>query len=121
MAKKINELSGMPQIQVAFNGWLNPITLATITQSVVDGLLVDTQTDVTFQGVIQPLKAKEIENKPEGFRAFKWLQIHCIAGSLNLDNNDRIIYNNTKYKVMGIYDYSLDNFIEYHIVEDDPQ
>lgn len=118
MIKKINQLSGMPQIGAAFSGWQTKIALVVITQTIVDGLTVDTPKTITFNGVVQPLSAKQIALKPEGQRAWAWLQIHCFSGNLNLKNNDRIKFNERFYKVMGVWDWSLDNYIEYHAVED---
>lgn len=90
-AKPLNQLSGMPQMSAAFSGWQKSITLLRIVQTVSDGgFVTDTPTSVTFQGTIQPLSPKLIVLKPEGQRAWEWLQIHAFAGSLNLDNNDRI-------------------------------
>lgn len=118
MAITINKLSGMPQMKAAFAGWQTKITLTQITEQVVQGLVEITESQKTFIGTIQPLSAKAIALKPEGQRAFTWLQIHCTAGSLNLNVNDRIIYNDKKYKIMALLDYSLNNYIEYHACED---
>lgn len=109
----------MPQMRAAFSGWKSVITLDVVTQTPDDdGFVVDTITSINFKGTIQPLSAEQISNKPDGQRSFQWLQIHAIAGELNLVTNDRITYNGLRYKVMGVYDYSLNNFIEYHAVED---
>jgi len=120
--KTLAQSSGMPQINAAFSGWMNTISLVKITQVVGTGddagLVEDVEQIITFQGVIQPLKPSLIQLKPEGQRSFEWLQIHCFSGSLNLVPNDRIIWNDKKFKVMGQNDYSLDNFIEYHIIKD---
>mgnify|MGYP006267560243 CR=1 FL=1 len=114
----ITQLSGMPRIRAAFTGWLRAITLITITQSVVAGLVSEIVTAVTFKGVIQPLNKEAIALKPEGERSWEWLQIHAIAGSLNLKTNDKIQFNSNKYKVMALLDYSASGFIEYHAVRD---
>lgn len=116
--KTINQLSGMPQMVAAFQGWMSKITIGIITQTVVDNFTQDTQTDITFQGTVQPLSPRQIALKPEGQRAWEWLQIHCFSGNLNLHPNDRIIYNSEQYKVMADNDYSLNNYIEYHLVRD---
>lgn len=118
MAKKINEITSMPQMQAAFAGWKTTITLTVITQSISNGLVTNAESDIVFAGVIQPLKAEEIALKPEGQRSFEWLQIHCLDRSLNLETNDRIVYNGQKYKVMAKKDYSLNNYIEYHAIQD---
>lgn len=119
MAKKLNEISQMPQMNAAFSGWLNDIVLTVIAQSIGDdGFVSDDSRQITYKGTIQPLSPEQINNKPDGQRSFKWLQIHAFAGTLNLKTNDRIVYSGTSYKVMGIYDYSLNNYIEYHVIED---
>lgn len=118
MPPKLNQLSGMPQMSAAFDGWFVPITIDKVTQTVTAGLVTNNLAPVTFQGVIQPLSPRSLYLKPEGQRAFTWLQIHAIAGSLNLTSNDRIQYNGKFYKVMNSLDYSLNNYIEYHVIED---
>ncbi len=116
--KKLNQMSGMPQMDFAFANWLNLISIIKVTQNVVDGFVEDTSEVIIFKGAIQPLKPNLIQLKPEGQRAFEWLQIHCFASSLNLVPNDRIIWQENKYKVMAQNDYSLNNYIEYHVIKD---
>lgn len=116
--KTINQLSGMPQIGPAFFGWQIKITVVRITQAIVDGFSIDTEEQIYFQGTVQPLNPKAIVLKPEGQRDWGWLQIHCFTSNFNLLPNDRILYNDQKYKVMATLDYKLNNYIEYHAVED---
>lgn len=115
----LNKLSGMPQMGRAFAGWTKSILLTRRVMSVDgDGLVTWIDTQFTFNGVIQPLNAKEVQLKPEGQRAFQWLQIHSFSGAFNLDDNDQIVYNGGIYKIMATRDYSLDNYIEYHAIKD---
>lgn len=108
----------MPQMRAAFAGWMKRITLTRRVQTVEDdGLVVENDVPFTFRGTIQPLSPKQIALKPEGQRAWQWLQIHCM-GSNALEPNDRIIYQGKLYKVMGQNDYSLNGFVEYHVVQD---
>lgn len=119
MPKKLNEINFMPQMKAAFAGWFSTITLTQIAQVVnADGYMEEKETNIVFKGVIQPMSAEELMLKPDGQRSFEWLQIHCLAGSLNLKTNDRIVYNTRIYKVMSVKDYSLNNYIQYDIVED---
>lgn len=118
MAKKLNEISGFPQIQVALSGWQQIITLKKTTQSIVDGDLVQSVQETTFEGVIQPLTEEQIQLKPEGQRSWKWDQVHCYSGDLNLKTNDEVKFNNIDYKIMAVDDYSLNNYVEYHAVTD---
>lgn len=111
--------SNMPQMRAAFSGWARRITLTKRTQCVVDGLVQSIDSPFTFRGTIQPLSPKQIMLKPEGERAWQWLQIHCvITNLLPLQPADLITYNNVIYKVMGQIDYSLNGYVEYHAVQD---
>ena len=118
MAKSLNQISGMPKMGAAFRGWMATVTLKKIIQTVVNGLVTDTDTLIRFKGVVQPLDPEQINLKPEGQRSFEWLQIDCFSGPQNLTTNDRIIYNSTPYKIMGVFDYSQNGYIEYHAVRD---
>lgn len=114
----LNKISGMPQIGAAFAGWMTSINLVIVTDEVIDGFVVQKQTPISFNGVVQPLSAEKLELKPEGERSWEWLQIHCFSGVQNLQTNDKILYNGLPFKVMQRLDYSLNNYIEYHIVAD---
>lgn len=118
MAKKINEMTAMPQMEAAFAGWAYDITLIRITQTISNGFVTNVETPVNFKGTIQPLQPNKIALKPEGQRSFEWLQIHCLNRTLNLATNDRITYKNQNYKIMAKLDYSLNNYIEYHAIQD---
>lgn len=117
-AKLLNQLSGMPQMGAAFSGWFVPIQIGKVTETIVDGLVSYAVALIRFRGVFQPFSQKQLMLKPEGQRSWQWVQIHAQAGSLNLENGDKIVYGDTRYKVMAQNDYSLNGFIEYHLVED---
>lgn len=110
--------SNMPQMDSTLNGWETTITLVKVVQNVVEGDLVTEETNITFQGVIQPLKTEQLMAKPENMRSWEWLWIHVKSGSLNLHTGDKIKFNNKLFKVMGTKDYSLNGFVEYEIVRD---
>lgn len=110
--------SGMPQVDDALNGWETTITLVKVIQNVVEGDLVTEETNITFQGVIQPLRTEQLMAKPENMRSWEWLWIHAKASSLNLKTADKIRWNNKLFKVMGVKDYSLNGYVEYEIVRD---
>lgn len=102
----------------AFSGWTSKITLLKHTENIVDGLVKITQTPICFSGTIQPLTAQEISLKPEGQRSWTWLQIHCLSRAMDLIPGDRLTWDGDIYKVMAQNDYSLNNYIEYHVVRD---
>lgn len=110
--------SGMPLMGRAFSGWTTRILLTKCMQNVVNGLVTTQQIPISFYGTIQPLSAREISLKPEGQRSWTWLQVHCQAKATNLIPGDQVIYGVDLYKVMALKDYSLNGFIEYHLVRD---
>lgn len=111
-------ISGMPQITSAFAGWTQTVSLSLVTQTIVAGLVTETLTAISFPGTIQPLSPKNLMLKPEGQRAWTWLQIHCFSGPYDLNTGDQIVYRGEKFKIMARLDYSLNGFMEYHLVKD---
>lgn len=117
-AQNLKTLSGMPQMGTTLTGWEVPLTLVKVIQDIVDGDAVFTEQEINFLGCFQPLKDEELQFKPEGQRSWSWYWIHAKAGTLNLQTADKIIFNNKRYKVMSVKDYSLNGFIEYQIIRD---
>lgn len=117
---KLSDRHAGPQITTALNGWESKLILVRITQSVVnDGLVQENAQQIEFSGVVQPLSPKQLLLKPEGERAWTWLQIHVMNNSpMNLNDNDRIMYRGRKYKIMARNDYTANGYMEYHAVED---
>lgn len=110
--------SSMPNVADVLSGWQVPLELIRITQSVNDGDAVYTEEFIPFQGVWQPLRDEELQFKPEGQRSWEWIWIHAVAGMLNLNTADKVVFQNKRYKVMSIKDYSLNGYIEYQLVRD---
>ena len=107
-----------PQMREVLEGWEFPLTLIKIKQDVVEGDVVTQEEKIDFLGVWQPLKDEQLQFKPEGQRSWSWYWIHAKAGTLNLLTGDKIIFQNKRFKVMNVKDYSLNGYIEYQIIED---
>lgn len=114
----LKALSGMPQMQTTLTGWEVPLTLVKVIQDIVDGDAVFTEQEINFLGCFQPLKDEELQFKPEGQRSWEWVWIHARTGTLNLHTADKVIFNNKRFKVMTVKDYSLNGFIEYNLIRD---
>ena len=116
---KNRTLSGfMPNMSNTLSGWESPLTLIKITQNVVEGDVVQTETPINFMGVWQPLRDEQLQFKAEGLRSWPWYWIHAKSGTLNLQTQDKIKFQGKRYKVMSVKDYSLDGFIEYEVILD---
>lgn len=119
MANKISNLSGMPQMYYAFQGWQVSFTLVKVAQSNVDGENVETKQSFKYKGTVQPLSPEAIQLKPEGERSWEWLQVHVITDKdANLKVGDQVVYDGKPYKVMFVKNYKLNNYVEYHLLQD---
>lgn len=110
--------SGQPNMQGTLNGWEVPLTLVKITQNVVDGDLVSSETTYKFMGVFQPLSAEQLSLLPEGQRSWENVWIHCKSSQLNLETASKVIFNNKHYKITQKKDYGLNGYVEYMLVRD---
>ena len=110
--------SGMPQMGGTLNNWEVPLTLVKITQNVVDGDLVTSETTYNFMGVFQPLSAEQLSLLPEGQRSWENVWIHCKSSQLNLETASKVIFNNKRYKITQKKDYGLNGYVEYMLIKD---
>jgi len=116
--KPLNQISGMPQMSAAFEGWTTNLILKLVTQTITDGFVTDTTTDLNVFGTWQPLSPEEIALKPDGQRSWEWIDLHIEGSVLLFATNDRVMYGGLKYKIMAVKDYTLNNYSEYHLVLD---
>lgn len=117
-AKNRSLTNNMPNMAETLTGWEVPLTLIKITQSIIEGDAVKTETKINFMGVWQPLRDEQLISKPEGQRSWEWVWIHAKSGQLNLKTQDKVIFNSKRYKIMSVKDYSLNGFVEYELVRD---
>ena len=110
--------SGMPQMRDTLSGWEVPLTLIRITQNVVEGDLVTTETTINFMGVVQPLNAEQLSLLPEGQRSWENLWVHAKSSQLNLETADKVIFKNRRYKITQKKDYGLNGYVEYMLIRD---
>lgn len=110
--------SGMPNMSGTLTGWEVPLILVKITQDIVEGDLVTTETQINFQGVWQPLSAKQLQLLPEGQRSWENCWVHARASQLNLETASKVIFNGKRYKITQKKDYGLNGFVEYMLIRD---
>lgn len=63
----------MPQVSSVFFNWTSPVQMKVISTLPVDFEAQDNVLDVvTFEAVVQAMRSKEIDRKPENERSWKW-------------------------------------------------
>lgn len=117
--KPFNQInfSGMPNMAGTLSGWLQNLVFGQVTKTVVNYEVQEVMKEIKFRGVWQPLETRKLLLKPEGQRSWTWIQCHATS-DLALKNDDVVIFRGVQYRVMAQWNYSLNGFFEYHLVED---
>lgn len=110
--------SGMPNMSGTLTDWEVSLTLVKITQNIIEGDLVTTETTINFQGVWQPLSAEQLQLLPEGQRSWENCWVHARASQLNLETASKVIFKGKRYKITQKKDYGLNGFVEYMLIRD---
>lgn len=107
----------LPNMQQTLLNWFQVVTFTLISKSIVDHLLVESETPSSFLGVRQPMKPQMVAMKPEGQRSWKWETIHAHP-DLVLKTDDVMVFFGIRYRVMEKLDWKEYGYVEYHIVQD---
>ena len=118
MPLKINEISTMPQMQEAIDGWEIDVMVNQKRQSMVNGDVVYKNVLVKMRSVIQPLKMSDLELKTPQEREWEWYYLHIKSTYPQLTVNQQVFIKGNPYKVMKVKDYSLNAFREYEVIRD---
>lgn len=118
MPLKINEISTMPQMQEAIDGWEIDVIVNQKRQSMVNGDVVYKNVLVKMRSVIQPLKMSDLELKTPQEREWEWYYLHIKSTYPQLTVNQQVFIKGNPYKVMKVKDYSLNAFREYEVIRD---
>lgn len=107
----------MPDVSDAILDWFQPMLFTTVTKTVVNFQVREVGTSINFLGVWQPMSAQKLTQKPEGQRAWLWFTVHAEPG-LELVPDEIINYLGVNYRVEAKFDYRLNGYVEYHLVND---
>jgi hypothetical protein len=107
----------VPDVSGGMTDWFQPMVFTQVQKETDAFQVVETPTNVSFRGVIQPLTGRKLELKPEGQRAWTWLLLHSDP-SLTLNVDEVVTYNGVQTRVMARKDFSLYGYVEYELVQD---
>lgn len=114
----LNENSGtLPDVSGAMLNWFQPMIFGIVSKVISGFQVVESMVEINFMGVWQPLSGRQLMLKPEGQRAWSWWWLHSDP-SLDLKVDDVVVYKSKQYRVMAKKNYSLYQYIEYHLVTD---
>lgn len=109
--------SALPQMDSVLTSWLLPMVFGIVTKTYRGGRTFESEEQISFKGVWQPMSASKLQLKPEGQRSWKWFTVHSTP-DLDLENDQRVIYRGNAYRVMERLNYQEYGYLEYHLVDD---
>jgi len=107
----------MPDVSGGMRDWFQPMVFTQVTKQTINFQEVEVDTDTAFEGIIQPMGARQLIFKPEGQRAWTWLLLHADP-VLTLQVDEIVKYLGVATRVMSRKDYMLNGYIEYSLVQD---
>ena len=110
-------LGGLPQMDEAITGFFYPLVFTHMQKQLIEGLLQEIPIEIRTLGVRQPFKSQQLRMLPEGQRAWKWENIHCLPDVV-LRPDDIIKIGRTPYRVMERFDFSPYGYMQYVIQSD---
>lgn len=114
----LNENTGtVPQMADALQSWFQPMVFGIVSKVVINSVVVETKTSVSFQGVWQPFTETQLQLLPRGQRDWTWFMVHSTP-ELVLQTDMLITYLGTQYRVMKIWPYELYGYRQYDLIED---
>lgn len=114
----LNQRAGtVPDVSGGLKDWFQPMVFTLVAKNVTAFQLVETPTDISFQGIIQPLSSRQLVLKPEGQRAWTWFQLHADP-VLELEVDDVVLYLGVQMRVMARQDFTLYGYVYYELVQD---
>ena len=117
-SKPLFDKSGdIPDVSGALQQYYQQLVFEPVSKLVNGFQVVETGTAINFRGVVQPLHGTQLLLKPEGQRAWTWLQIHSDT-SLQLNVDDVVIFKGIQTRIMMRKDTALYGFMEYHACQD---
>lgn len=112
----------VPNMGGALLDYMQQMTFTRVTKSIVAFRVVETATDISFWGVIQPLNERSLQLKPEGQRAWTWLKLIAQAqpddALLMLNVDEVVTYLGKQTRIMGRTNYGIYSYIEYSLAQD---
>lgn len=107
----------VPDVSGGLKDYFQPMTFTLVGKQVVDFQALETPTNVTFQGVIQPFSERQLLLKPEGQRSWTWYTLHADP-VLTLQTDDVVLYLGVQTRVMSRKDFTIYGYVEYTLVQD---
>jgi hypothetical protein len=86
-----------------FGDWESNAHFTLVSKTIVDFELAESGDSIEFDGILQPLKSQQVNQKPEGQRIWRWWSL-ITEQELKMD--DVVNFNHIDYRVFAKEDFS---------------
>ena len=104
-----------PDMGDAFTEWSDATTFMLIDKTILDHKTIETKKPVEFDMLLVPMKAQQVDRKPEGQRAWRWW---TGVSEYELGIADEVVdEDKVRYRVQGKGNYKIAGFYAYELIE----
>lgn len=97
--------------------WFQNITFTIIKKTLINFEIIETQTQIVFQGIVETVDPAKLSVLPLGER--RWNQMTVWTSTdLELNIDDVFIYQQVPYRVTRKYDWQPYGYLQYDCAED---
>lgn len=109
----------VPYLGGAMKGWTSKKKFKVIRKEIVNHRSVSKETPRYESINWQPVPSWKVDKKPEGQRTWRWFSI-IVTGkrALGFKEDDIVILDNMRFKIMSGADWSQSGFQKYEAIED---
>lgn len=107
----------LPNMENTIMDWMQTIIFTMIKKTTENFQVIEKETKVVFQGIVENIKPSNLDMKPEGQRKWRWISVWS-SPELELQIDDRFNYQHVNYRVMSKNDWSVYGYVQYECMED---
>lgn len=103
--------------QMNLTSWFQNITFTVVKKQTINFEVVETQTKLVFQGIVETVDPSKLTVTNVGERRWNQMSVWTTT-DLELNNDDLFYYLGVPYRVMQKYDWAPYGYFQYECSED---
>lgn len=107
----------LPDVSGGMLDYFQAMQFQKVTKTVNGFQVIETETPINCQGVLQPFTERQLFFKAEGQRAWSWFWLHTDT-SVTLQVDDVVVWRGKPTRVMSRKDFAQYGYLEFHLVQD---
>lgn len=109
--------STLPNMSETLSDWYQNIIFIKVKKITQNFELIETNIEISFQGIVEGMNPTDLAMKPEGQRKWEWIVVWT-GGEIDLNVDEIFQYRSKKYRVMKKNDWAVYGYQNFEAVED---